>query len=451
MLNNVALDVAIGLVFIFLLYSLLATILQELITRAINLRGVVLVRAIKVMLEDRENGVTRTPLAKRFRPSYILNWIWEYYKNAREYLTCYFPDNSFGKVFYKHPSIKYLSENSRKTKPAYIEPGNFSTTIINILRGREYDGSIPMMKAIHTTLFQTSQVSSGAVDPIVAQIQPETLDKLRQLYIDAHNDVDRFKELVETWFNEVMDRAKGWFKRHVQTVLFFLGLGLAIFFNVDTIAICKILAKDKSAREELVRMAIQSSANKDSIVRNMSKVVVYDTVIVRIDSTIPGKKDTIRSYVPRETIPQTDSLLKQTFQSLKTEAATVQQVLGLGWDNDSCKVCKVLGDSLKKLRGTLKAIQKGNDTTSTRSTQEKIGAVEMEMKRLNARFKCSVDLYSIIGWIITALAIMLGAPFWFDLLTKLIQLRTSGAKPNDKNSENVKNASSGVKAINRVG
>jgi hypothetical protein len=33
------------------------------------------------------------------------------------------------------------------------------------------------------------------------------------------------------------------------------------------------------------------------------------------------------------------------------------------------------------------------------------------------------------GWLATALLIMLGAPFWFDLLTKLVSLRSAGDKP----------------------
>jgi len=35
----------------------------------------------------------------------------------------------------------------------------------------------------------------------------------------------------------------------------------------------------------------------------------------------------------------------------------------------------------------------------------------------------------LIGWLITALAISLGAPFWFDLLSKFVSLRTTGNKP----------------------
>jgi hypothetical protein len=35
----------------------------------------------------------------------------------------------------------------------------------------------------------------------------------------------------------------------------------------------------------------------------------------------------------------------------------------------------------------------------------------------------------IIGWLITALAVAMGAPFWFDLLSRLINVRGSGPKP----------------------
>jgi len=38
----------------------------------------------------------------------------------------------------------------------------------------------------------------------------------------------------------------------------------------------------------------------------------------------------------------------------------------------------------------------------------------------------------ILGWIVTALAISLGAPFWFDLLKKLVNIRNSGNKPAPK-------------------
>ncbi len=38
-------------------------------------------------------------------------------------------------------------------------------------------------------------------------------------------------------------------------------------------------------------------------------------------------------------------------------------------------------------------------------------------------------LTKVIGWLFTAAAIMLGAPFWFDLLGKFVMVRASGSKP----------------------
>lgn len=42
----------------------------------------------------------------------------------------------------------------------------------------------------------------------------------------------------------------------------------------------------------------------------------------------------------------------------------------------------------------------------------------------------SAQLWIVLGWIVTALLVMLGGPFWFDLLTTLVALRGSGAKPD---------------------
>ena len=44
-------------------------------------------------------------------------------------------------------------------------------------------------------------------------------------------------------------------------------------------------------------------------------------------------------------------------------------------------------------------------------------------------------LKSLLGWLITALALSLGAPFWFDLLNKLMKLRGSVATPTSDDKE----------------
>ncbi len=38
--------------------------------------------------------------------------------------------------------------------------------------------------------------------------------------------------------------------------------------------------------------------------------------------------------------------------------------------------------------------------------------------------------YNFAGWLLTAIAVSLGAPFWFDMLNKLVNLRLAGVKPD---------------------
>ncbi len=40
----------------------------------------------------------------------------------------------------------------------------------------------------------------------------------------------------------------------------------------------------------------------------------------------------------------------------------------------------------------------------------------------------------VLGWIVTGIAVSLGAPFWFDILNKLVNLRSAGKKPDDSKS-----------------
>ncbi|MGZ5006830.1 MAG: hypothetical protein ACXWE9_09015 [Methylobacter sp.] len=44
----------------------------------------------------------------------------------------------------------------------------------------------------------------------------------------------------------------------------------------------------------------------------------------------------------------------------------------------------------------------------------------------------AVSTSQVLGWLVTASATLFGAPFWFDLLQKLVRLRGTGKKPDEK-------------------
>src|SRR6187402_3339177 len=114
MFSNIALDVFIGLSFVFLLYSLLATIFQEFISQIFDLRAKMLQKGIARMLRDDNKGKQDDP------------------------------DTALWKRFYDNPAIKYLSESNSmlaKDRPSYIASSSFSSALIQVLRGRQYDGT----------------------------------------------------------------------------------------------------------------------------------------------------------------------------------------------------------------------------------------------------------------------------------------------------------------------
>lgn len=398
--------------------------------------------------------------------------------------------------FYAHPLVKYLGEDNFYSKPAYLTSTNFSKIIIDLLKGFgntdsneiqtisnsisngtiyklpvniKEDSNNPAIKAI---IYQQKNSIINAMDTV--EINTDTSLFLKSLWKESGADVEKFKLKIEQWFDDTMDRASGWYKRYTQYILFIIGFIIAIIFNVDTIAIYKILSKDKVAREQLVQMAIK---NKDKF---------RDT---------PGQIKEENSPGTEKEINERDSMLNQTYQMVLSDANSANEILGLGrpW-KDSCKICsdsidnkdfnfrfdsldkKVKIIDTLKMRSEEKKMLSGNYQKMKDSG--KLKGVELvklnNALRLSDSAKRSIDSlllgYNIslikeahssmnvlktrcafiqdqtrgkwfkyssrqaggpetfLGWVITALAISLGAPFWFDLLNKLMKLRGSGTK-----------------------
>ena len=367
MFQNVAFEVFIGLIFIFLLYSLLATIIQELIARFVDLRGRMLVKALRVLLDDRKKG--KSGLLYRF---------WEHVSANVSHVFCPLPGSSMSKVFYTHPAIKYLSQSSWKNKPSYIAADTFANVVIQLLRGN-YKGQEPQMTLIQRTLEETPTVSAGTGgNNTSASIDPETLEYLKQLFYDAQNDLEKFKASLEKWFNETMNSVSEWYKKQAQAMLFVIGLVIAIVFNVDAIAICRILSKDKAVREQIVQLASKT-------------VPVYDTLTTGIQKLKAGDSTALN--------------INKAYDIVVKDASEASSVMGLG--------------------SIFKGTPAGNKPLQFNPLQEGRGG-------------------TILGWLITTLAISLGAPFWFNLLSKVIKLRVS-------NSNEQPALTSVVPAAERVG
>ncbi|MGE5845514.1 MAG: hypothetical protein ACM34O_02235 [Ignavibacteria bacterium] len=318
MLDNIVLQIMIGLSFIYAMYSLFTTIINELIASLFSLRARNLGRALKRMLIDDD----KTPLEKKL------------YEN-----------------FYNHPLIKYMSTGKLHKRPSYITPENFSKTMVDILKGFD---SIDLEESIKKINEKLDELGKKAGD---SGWQSDTIKLLKSFLNDAGNNIEKFKTNLEKWFNDMMERASGWYKRQIQYIVLIIGLVLAISFNVNTLEIVDRLSKDKNARDQILKLSenyVRNPAqytNSDSVTANR-----FDLLVVRADSLY------------------------------KADIETANQIIGLGW--------KSWDDFTSHIWG------------------------------------------NIFGCLITALAISLGAPFWFDLLNKFVKLRGTGKKPEEETQKN---------------
>jgi hypothetical protein len=57
-----------------------------------------------------------------------------------------------------------------------------------------------------------------------------------------------------------------------------------------------------------------------------------------------------------------------------------------------------------------------------------------------ARFCSTRGIWTALGWVVTAIATLFGAPFWFDALQRIVRLRSAGPSPSEKRPDSGRTA-----------
>jgi hypothetical protein len=471
MFNNTALDVFIGLVFVFLLYSLMATILQEIIATRFDFRAKVLEKAILRMLED---GKTAQSIPYLDRINGLLHIF-----NLKSLLK----GKKVAPWFYAHPLIKYLAEDNWYSKPSYITPANFSKVMMDLLKGFDQPAS-QSLQSIHDSIMagvihqlpinrtdtanpavKRLNESSPEINGGTVEINKSTALFLKSLWLDSGADLVVFQAKLEQWFNDTMERATGWYKKYTRVVLFVVGLFVAIAFNVDSLAIRRILTTNRTAREQMVQMAIESKdrLNPDTLLNGNNNRLDSTYNLVAADAvkandvlglgrpwidTANMWKDSMASkeFTKRMTaLEKENSIIQDSIGALHETLNTSAILLRELADRKDAS-SPVIADSIRNLRrfiqedsNNLKALLSDPRATAYQRVQYlKQRGEYIQARRANKWFLYSPNQAggweTFFGWIITALAITLGAPFWFDLLSKLISLRGTGTKIDTEDS-----------------
>jgi hypothetical protein len=335
---SVLLDIAIGLMVIFLLFSIAVTGLGEWSAQIFSRRGQFLRLGLRRLIND--EAVYRRVL--------------------------------------HHPLIGslYRDRAAQGKPPSYVEPANFALALAQVLlsRGQQAlpgEGAAgPLsIKALRDALRSPALIGS----PVSTALSP-ILDR-------AGDDLEAALKGIEAWFGSAMDRVGGWYKAHTQKVLFAIGFALAVACNVDVIEIYSKLNESAALRAALV---------------NVAQSVTESGKIGDVDVKSVGQQ------------PLTEDQRKSLQSAIATFQANGGQTLPVGYACLSVAV-KPDGAASAQARNPFEACWHELSAMSDRSPAQWI--------------------LKLIGWALTALAGTLGAPYWFQLLSKVFNIRGSGNKP----------------------
>jgi hypothetical protein len=190
------------------------------------------------------------------------------------------------------------------------------------------------------------------------------------------DDLQSGRKAVADWYDKSMERVTGWYKRSTRNSLLITGFLIAVVLNVDSIEIVRTLAKSDPLRQAIAAEAEETART----------------------GTIAGykfKRD------GEETTPTPEEI------KALVEAGEKLEVAGLPIGFSCLKpVLESEGGAASGIRLAVSdCMEKGFNTSSGQW------------------------VFKVIGWLITALALTLGAPFWFDLLNRFVDLRGAGGKP----------------------
>ncbi len=412
MFGSKILEVAIGLIFVFMIYSLFASAIQELISSVLVLRARMLRKAIQKMLSDHESHFQQTKGRNYFYRIFIglKNFLYFF---LHPFIPKLEEEHSLASMFYEQPSIKYLAISNWYKRPSYIKPETFAKTIFDILLnngiGAKDEDKINNVLETNLLKFEGDDLS----------IDDETLSHIKSLWRDAKHDTDSFKKLLMVWYSETMERLKGYYKRNMRIYLFVIGYMIAIIFNVDIISLSNKLSKDDKVRSDLVQLA---STYMETTAKDTTKTKF-------LSDTNTRKKDSLAIEI------------RSLYKMMKKDLDAPNSLLAIGWNVPKNFERDRKADSLSKLNIKNPHYRKRNLTVCDECLTNiyKLKNAETPIvqnqeltfwDQLRYFWCMATNPKSLLGFLITAIGISMGAPFWYDILQKAIRLKDA-LKPKE--------------------
>ena len=374
-------EVAAGLIFVYLFISIIITVGHEAVESVLKRRSRNLEKGITELLCDPGPivGMGRKSSEKHRRFD-ILQSFYDHPLIASQY-----------RGNYTIASKRSLFHGNKL--PSYISGDHFAYVVLDLLAAR---GGASMPGAL-----ASEQILNAA-----NTLEHARLAKMVKFAINSSGgDLSKAREFLETWYNSAMDRVSGWYRRDTQSNIFWFSLLACIALNINTVVIADTLYRNPSLRRVIEAEAVSTSttppkalAQSISNPETKGPEQVVDFVDVNAHNTELG-------------------------HAVDHHNQLMQLGLPLGWNERTLGVMSSISSPPLSHNQTI-SIAIPNLRVGSISLTEGPYAFETQ-----TFYRLMSALSIFMGWAMTAFAITLGAPFWFDILSKFMMVRST-FRPN---------------------
>lgn len=200
MSTNAMIDIATGLILMYLVLSLICTVLNEVIATFANLRARTLRAGITKLVDN----------------AALLN------------------------IFNDHGLINSAQATIKGKGPSYLSGHTFAAALLD-----SFDPEKPL-------------VGYQEVADAIKKLPTSNIkDTLTAATINAGGDIEKLRANVATWFDSAMDRVSGAYKRRLQLISFLVGFAVASLLNADSFTVAKALWADGPLRSQVADISYQ--------------------------------------------------------------------------------------------------------------------------------------------------------------------------------------------------
>ena len=228
--------------------------------------------------------------------------------------------------------------------------------------------------------FRRGVAALSVISPEVNQTLNALLLNVEEYVTQGETNLAKTRKNVEKWFDDSMDRVSGTFKRYSQMMALIIGLILALVLNVDSIDLTLYLWREPAVRQALAQNAATFELTQAELEAN-----------------------------PQEAL-----------QNFRDQFVGLSLPVGWGFNR---------GEGAALADANCQLFPGANQAFGIPIIGSKVCIVPPQStNQANLAIK-------LMGIALTALAARQGAPFWFDILKRLVNLRGTGANPAEKDGK----------------